>query len=308
MSLLTPTMSQRAQLLNIYYSRRLGWSLPSDIKDAGSGDCAAWVADQQRDSGVLRVDGILGPKTWAYLRGSKWNPPLCNHLIVNGTKISTPLPVVSFEHPEGLSFIEHSGWDERQEKAVDTLVLHWDGCRSSHDCFHVLMYRNLSVHLLLDGDGTLYQCLDLVEARAWHARSYNERSIGIEIQNPWRAGKDLREFDQDLLSTGRKIVKEQLPHSNQLWEHLDFTDAQKSALQVWVPFLCNSLGISLRLPRTSNGDVPTGLCAPSFSGVCGHYHLQTDKVDPGMSLWPVLEGILNQTESTIDNVDEGFQG
>ena len=158
---------------------------------------------------------------------------------------------------------------------------------------------------LSDSDGTLYQCLDLLEARAWHARTYNERSIGIEIQNPWRFGKDLREFDRDLLCTGRKVVKEQLPHSNQLWEHLDFTDAQKSALQVWVPFLCVRLGIAPRLPRMPNGAVSTQLCAPSFSGVCGHYHLQTDKVDPGLSLWPVLEGVLKPVEIITPGVDEG---
>ena len=66
---------------------------------------------------------------------------------------------------------------------VDQLVLHYDACGTSRQCFKVLHdRRELSVHFLLDVDGTLYQTLDLAET-AWHARQANERSIGVEIAN-----------------------------------------------------------------------------------------------------------------------------
>ena len=42
--------------------------------------------------------------------------------------------------------------------------------------------RGLSVHFMLDLDGTIYQTLDLKEA-AWHATIANGRSIGIEVAN-----------------------------------------------------------------------------------------------------------------------------
>ena len=42
--------------------------------------------------------------------------------------------------------------------------------------------RGLSVHFMLDLDGTIYQTLDLKEG-AWHATVANGRSIGIEIAN-----------------------------------------------------------------------------------------------------------------------------
>ncbi len=42
--------------------------------------------------------------------------------------------------------------------------------------------RGLSVHFLLDLDGTIYQTLDLKE-RAWHATTSNDRSVGVEIAN-----------------------------------------------------------------------------------------------------------------------------
>ena len=297
---LTPTMLERAQLLNPYYWNRLNWPLPTNINDVTSVEFAKWVAKEQSDSGTLRIDGILGPKTWSHLRGDIWRPHLGDYLIVGAERVPTPLPVVNFKHPEGLSFYGSPGWEPRDVplyETIDLLVLHWDGCRSSHDCFHVLLHRGLSVHLLMDEDGTLYQALDLLEARAWHVRGHNERSIGIEIQNPWRSGKDLRDFDHDLLSTGRDVVEEQIPHSDRIWQHLDFTEAQKSALKVWVPFLCTVLGIPQILPVDSNGNVLTSLCSPEFTGVCGHYHLQTNKVDPGLSLWSMLKTVFETAES-----------
>src|SRR5262249_29885248 len=50
-------------------------------------------------------------------------------------------------------------------------------------CFLVLQdERDLSVHFMLDVDGTIYQTLDLKE-RAQHATISNDRSIGVEIAN-----------------------------------------------------------------------------------------------------------------------------
>jgi hypothetical protein len=64
---------------------------------------------------------------------------------------------------------------------VDQLVLHYDVCGLSRTCFKVLHdRRELSVHFLLDVDGTLYQTMDLADT-AWHARQANARSVGVEI-------------------------------------------------------------------------------------------------------------------------------
>jgi hypothetical protein len=304
MSLLNALMVSRAQKANQYYEKRLKWPLPDEFRDAASPQLAQWVANKQRESGQLRVNGILGPKTWSYLQtGEKWRPPLCDYIIVAGEKIPTPLPLVSFDHPEGISFYELPNcWEFRDKSSaekIDLFVLHWDGARSAHDCFHILIDRGLSVQFLLDGDGTLYQTLDLVEGRAWHARQHNGRSIGVEIQNPWRTGADLRSWDEDLRSSDRPVVEEILPHTDRPWKHLDFTDEQKTALKIWVPFLCDALGIPKKLPLREDGTVETGLIDPKFSGVCGHYHLQTDKIDPGLSLWPIL------LEAFRSEVDKG---
>ena len=187
-SALSPRWLARAQRLNLHYHERLGWRVPPGWPgDVGAAAFAERVADFQREHGRLTVDGILGPKSLAALQGATWIPPHGGHLIVAGTRVPVSFPVVTWDSPSGLSFYGQGGWRRRRYpsgKGVDLFVLHWDGCTSAHQCFHVLLERGLSVHLLMDGDGTVYQALDLAEVCAWHAGSVNERSIGIEIQNP----------------------------------------------------------------------------------------------------------------------------
>ena len=80
--------------------------------------------------------------------------------------------------------VRGGGWDlPLLQDKVDQFVLHFDVCGTSKKCFEVLQdERGLSVHFMLDIDGTIYQTLDLKE-RAWHASKANDRSIGIEIAN-----------------------------------------------------------------------------------------------------------------------------
>jgi len=89
-----------------------------------------------------------------------------------------PLSADDFERIRG------GGWDlPTLQKCVDQFVLHYDVCGTSRQCFRVLHdVRGLSVHFMLDIDGTIYQTLDLKE-RAWHATTSNDRSVGIEIAN-----------------------------------------------------------------------------------------------------------------------------
>ncbi len=83
-----------------------------------------------------------------------------------------------------LERVRGGGWTlpELQQR-VDQFVIHYDVCGTSRTCFRVLHdLRGLSVHFMLDIDGTIYQTLDVKE-RAWHATIANDRSVGIEIAN-----------------------------------------------------------------------------------------------------------------------------
>ena len=69
------------------------------------------------------------------------------------------------------------------QRVVDQFVIHYDVAGTSQACFEMLQdKRGLSVHFMLDLDGTIYQSLDLKE-KAWHATIANGRSIGIEVAN-----------------------------------------------------------------------------------------------------------------------------
>ncbi|MGV3771882.1 MAG: N-acetylmuramoyl-L-alanine amidase, partial [Verrucomicrobiales bacterium] len=80
--------------------------------------------------------------------------------------------------------VRGGGWDlPLLQDKVDQFVIHYDVAGTSRQCFKILHdMRSLSVHFMLDLDGTIYQTLDLKE-RAWHAGVANSRSIGIEIAN-----------------------------------------------------------------------------------------------------------------------------
>ncbi|EFX04988.1 negative regulator of beta-lactamase expression protein [Grosmannia clavigera kw1407] len=292
---------EKAIACNRFYHRSSSAAFPPAqfaSLDPESAIFAAAVARWQRDH-ALNIDGILGPKTAAALQGRTWKSPKGeNYLIVKGEKVPTSFPVVHWTHPEGFSFErvieaipDFNGVGKRANPTIggiERFVIHWDECTSSHDCFHVLLWRGLSVQLFLDSDGTLYQGMDLVNDLGRHARWTNETSVGIEINNPVTLRKTYN-------VQNRKIVRAQEPHTaDPNWRHLDYTEVQKSVMKQLVPAICDALEIPRTLPQDDSGEVPKGLIPDptEYKGVMGHYHLQTDKVDPGYTLWPLLLKVL----------------
>jgi N-acetyl-anhydromuramyl-L-alanine amidase AmpD len=205
------------------------------------------------------------------------------------------------------------GWTRAHlAEQVDLLVLHYDACGTSRGCFRVLQdERRLSVHFLLDLDGTLYQTLDLVE-QAWHARSANPRSIGVEIAHvgayPAFRGSPLERW-YEWTEAGMRLAlppavgggglrcpgfvarpaRDELVsgaiHGETLVQ-LDFTPAQYETLAALAATLTRVFPrIELTVPRDAAGDVRRDALGAAdeaaFHGVLGHYHLQTDKLDPG---------------------------
>jgi N-acetyl-anhydromuramyl-L-alanine amidase AmpD len=208
--------------------------------------------------------------------------------------------------------VERSGWTRaRLAEQIDLLVLHYDAAGTSRDCFRVLQdERELSVHFLLDLDGTLYQTLDLRE-EAWHARAANRRSIGVEIAQigaypesdrarlarhyEWtEQGLRLRLTPED--RAGLRLAEAKLgpsraelvqgPIHGQTFLQHDFTPEQYESLAALAATLAEIFPrIDLDAPRDSGGRVRTDALTDDeearFHGVVGHYHLQTDKRDPG---------------------------
>ncbi len=195
---------------------------------------------------------------------------------------------------------------------VDQFVLHYDVAGTSERCFRVLHdMRGLSVHFMLDIDGTIYQTLDVKDA-SWHATKSNHRSVGIEIANlgayasgevdPFKAwyakdddgrtritlpkslGTGVRTKDFVGRPARNELVVGEIQGSPR--RQYDFTPQQYASLIKLTAALCTVLPkIECDYPRDEQGQliphVLTDAQWEEYQGVIGHYHVQKNKSDPG---------------------------
>ena len=225
--------------------------------------------------------------------------------------------------PEEIERVRGGGWDlPLLQRVVDQFVLHFDVCGTSRQCFNILHdHRGLSVHFMLDADGTIYQTLDLKE-RAYHATSSNTRSVGIEIANIGAySSKENDPFDQwykkepngqtTLIFPGKFVGTNRFYSPNFVghparpepvvgtvqgheMRQYDYTPQQYEALVKLTATLCKVFPkIKCDYPRDAEGKLVTKKLADdelsSYQGVLGHYHIQTNKTDPGPALqWDYL--------------------
>ena len=210
--------------------------------------------------------------------------------------------------------VRGGGWDlPLLQKVVDQFVIHFDVCGTSRQCFKVLHdHRDLSVHFMLDLDGTIYQTLDLKE-RAWHATTSNNRSVGIEIANMGAYGlNEKNPFDEWYASNMQGQTRIKIParlgdggvrtkgfigqparpdpvmgniQGQELIQY-DFTPEQYQALSKLTATLCRVFPrIKCDYPRAAAGQlIPRKLPddeLKEYHGVLGHFHIQTNKTDPG---------------------------
>ena len=215
---------------------------------------------------------------------------------------------------EQLEKFRGGGWDlPSLQQVVDQFVMHYDVCGLSEICFKVLHdRRGLSVHFMLDIDGTIYQTLDLKE-RAWHATISNSRSVGVEIASIGAYADKGKAVLDDWYVTdqrgevhlrpprtighlglrtqpfyGRPDRKQMIVGAVQGTElhQYDFTPEQYDSLIKLTATLCRVFPkLKCDYPKDGQGRlIPHQLTEQQwqeFSGVLGHYHVQKNKVDPG---------------------------
>jgi N-acetylmuramoyl-L-alanine amidase len=219
--------------------------------------------------------------------------------------------------PEQIEKVRGGGWDlPMLQDVVDQFVLHYDVSGTSRQCFNVLHdHRCLSVHFMLDLDGTIYQTLDLKE-RAWHATTSNTRSVGIEIANigayadkespalkkwysrdedgrtritiPERLGKSGIRTPNFVARPSRNEMVSGTIQGQELYQY-DLTPQQYESLKYLTAALCKVFPkIHCDFPHDESGEVIRQKLPDdelkNYQGLIGHYHIQTDKVDPGPAL------------------------
>jgi N-acetyl-anhydromuramyl-L-alanine amidase AmpD len=215
--------------------------------------------------------------------------------------------------PAEIDRLRGGGWSLPELQArVDQFVLHYDACGTSRRCFEVLHdLRGLSVHFMLDVDGTIYQTLDLKE-RAWHATTSNSRSVGIEIAQAGAMPPSQRQrldsyytnapggvrlafpewIGPPMLATPGFVGHPARPEpivgriqGSELVQY-DFTPEQYAALAKLAAALHRVFPkLPLEAPRGNDGKVTTETLPAErlaqYHGLLGHYHVQANKVDPG---------------------------
>ena len=216
-----------------------------------------------------------------------------SEIICNGT----PYPIIwdkvkTFVHTDGLVLPKNCYKTAISERKPSMFVTHWDVCLSSKSCFNVLKNRKLSVHFLIDNDGTIYQVMDCNDI-GYHAGNWkvNTKSIGVEISNAYYPKyQDIYRsegFGPRPTWSGVKV------HGKILEPFLGFYPVQVEAFKALAKALHKVYDIPLVAPMENNQLVETiynDVKNATFKGVVSHYHITTRKIDcAGLKLDEVLK-------------------
>lgn len=258
----------------------------------------------QKEKGIPS-DGLCGPTTFRRLWTERQadidehkptNNHYSNYIVYQGNFTSIDWDkVVLWPEQGGLeatpgNYYSYSG---RPKRNIRLFVNHWDVCLSSRSCQRVLDKRGISVHFLIDNDGTIYQTLDMQHG-AWHAGSerVNRASVGVEVSNAYYT-KYQSWYERNGFGT-RPLVKDAWVHGNKLDEFTDFYPVQIAALKALWRAINSATGIPYEAPLNQFDSTSTkyeqNVKYGSFSGFVSHYHVSKSKIDcAGMDIKKLLE-------------------
>jgi hypothetical protein len=258
----------------------------------------------------LTADGLCGPMTFRRLWAERQaelaenvtgEPFYSNHIVNNGQLVPIAWDkVVLWTDEGGLAarpgtYYSYAG---RSQRKIRYFVNHWDVCLSSHMCATVLDKRGISVHFLIDNDGTIYQTLDMQHA-AWHAGSSrtNRASLGVEITNAYYP-----KYQDVYVKKGfgkRPVVDDAWVHGSKLDPFLGFYPKQLEALKALWRAIHATTEIPYETPQNQSGETSTvyeqNVVYGDFTGFVSHYHLTKRKIDcAGLDIKKLLEEVKDE--------------
>ena len=274
----------------------LGWEPDWFGCEYNDDDLVKAVKKWQKANG-LTADGLVGPTTYrriwterednisdhvpansAYRRAGT----MCrddNYIVHNGKFIDIDWhKVVLWDDPGGLEARDGNYYDYagKKDRKPTMFVNHWDVCLSSESCQNVLNKRGISVHFLIDNDGTIYQTMD-TQHGAWHAGigKINHKSIGVEISNAYylkyQSWYKKNGFGERPVISGAKV------HGGTLEDHTGFYPVQLEALAaLWKAI---SKGLDIPLEIAPEGRYDSDCYRGKFKGFVNHYNLTKRKID-----------------------------
>ena len=280
-------------------SAKLGWTPSWFGCNEFDNELVKAVKKWQKVNG-LTADGLVGPMTYRriwtereanislFAPKSRCSNRQENAIVHNGHHIPINWDkVILWDEPDGFKanrgcYTDLSGKPDRDPTMF---VNHWDVCLSSESCAKVLNKRGISVHFLIDNDGTIFQMLD-TQHKAWHAGipryvGGNQRGIGVEIANAYYP-----KYQDWYVKNGygeRPVVESAEVHGRSIGPFLGFYPVQLEALKALWSAVSEGIGIPMEFPKNSDGGLNTGLhyeCERgTFEGICNHYNFIKTKID-----------------------------
>ena len=274
-------------------ANKLGW-VPSWFGEKYFDDKLVRAIKKFQKQYGLAADGLCGPTTFRRLFTERsanideYEPTdvrYSNYIVYNGS--FHPIKwdkVVLWSEQGGLAAKPGSHYDYtgRPKRQIRLFVNHWDVCLNSRDCQSILDSRGISVHFLIDNDGTIYQTLDMQHG-GFHAGKdkVNRASVGVEISNAYYP-----QYQDWYVRNGygeRSMVEGATVHGATLDPFMDFYPVQIEALKaLWVA-IHDSTAVEYKAPLNSNGDTSTvyeqSVAYGNFAGFISHYHVSKQKID-----------------------------
>jgi hypothetical protein len=282
------------------------------------------VQKWQRKAG-LKADGLVGPMTYRRILTERESDKIVTtpsaklftlgqkYIIHNDKQIPIEWDkVVLWNEKNGFEANRgcYTDYSRRPDRKPTMFVNHWDVCLNAETCATVLNRRGISVHFLIDNDGTIYQMLD-TQHRAWHAGisnnvGGNEKGIGVEISNAYSL-----KYQEWYVRNGfgeRPVQKNAYVHGRKLSPFLDFYPIQIDALKALWRAVHVGIDIPLLYPENTKGDLETGVhksCENGkFRGICNHYNFTKSKKDcAGLDLPKLLDEVKQGPLYCIDKND-----
>ncbi len=288
-------------------AKKLGWE-PSWFGEKHFDDKLVRAIKKWQRARQLAADGMCGPSTFRRLWTERQseiddhkpeNPHYSNYIVYNGEFFPIEWDkFVLWSEKGGMEskpghYYDYSG---RAKRKIRYFVNHWDVCLNALSCQRVLDRRGISVHFLIDNDGTIYQTMD-IQHGAWHAGSAraNRASVGVEISNAYYP-----KYQNWYVKNGfgeRPIVDDAWVHGDKLEPFTGFYPEQIEAAKALWKAIHEATGIPYETPLSQFGktstryvqDVPYG----NFSGFVSHYHVSKRKIDcAGLDIRSLLDEII----------------
>ena len=290
-------------------AKKLGWE-PSWFGEKHFDDKLVRAIKKWQKQRRLSADGMCGPSTFRRLWTERQSdiddhkpdsPHYSNYIVYNGEFFPIEWDrFVLWSEKGGMEskpghYYDYSG---RAKRKIRYFVNHWDVCLNAQSCQRVLDRRGISVHFLIDNDGTIYQTMD-IQHGAWHAGSAraNRASVGVEISNAYYP-----KYQNWYVKNGfgeRPIIDDAWVHGDKLEPFTGFYPQQIEAAKALWKAIHTATGIPYETPLSQFGktstryvqDVPYG----SFSGFVSHYHVSKKKIDcAGLDIKSLLDEIQDE--------------